>query len=161
LKKRERTRKPAAPKAPPPFASDGLFKPMPIYRQTQMEKAQEGRPILQDDLIAPSRVRRLEQEAQDLEGRTRELERALTQARAEARAFRRAVQRALDPKATTAPGRKADPLKPIVIAEAIRRRAAGEPADSTALFNWAKNKFGMKAPSNRRTIRNWISPTRQ
>jgi hypothetical protein len=134
------------------------LKPIPIYRQTQMELAQQGPPIFQDDLIAWSRIGRLEREAQE---RAREFERALTQARAEARAARRAAQRALDPKATMGRGRKAHPLKSVIVVEVAHRRKAGEPADSTALFNWAKNKFGKKAPRSKRTIRDWISPARQ
>jgi hypothetical protein len=83
---------------------------------------------------------------------------------AEARAARKAAQQALalsgGQKAAVKRGRRENPVKSRVVAEAERRRAAGEPADGVALHKWAKNNFGQKAPRGIRTVRRWISPQR-
>jgi hypothetical protein len=48
-----------------------------------------------------------------------------------------------------------------VIAEANRRRGAGEPATAPALFKWAQKNFGKNVRLKTRTISQWISTKRQ
>jgi hypothetical protein len=58
-------------------------------------------------------------------------------------------------------GRQANPIREVVMAEAERRRAAGEPSSAKDLLAWAVDKDGKNSNLSIRTISLWISTKRQ
>jgi hypothetical protein len=109
---------------PPPFSGDDLFKPVPIYRMTQMEPAQSGPLAFPDDGRARSRIAWLEREAQEREQerksqtrRMNKLERRLS-----------AIQTAVEAKAEDAAELKALKTKVRTLAEhgSVAGKKSGE-----------------------------------